>query len=123
VGALTTPAQSSGLHLVATKSRRMINSQALPEDLPDEPEARVHPSVLKTCGMVDGERVMVVSAVGKVEALLKADETLRGDVVVMNPARWKGDLSGVNQLREAKLTDLGCGAAMHETRVQLTRMQ
>ncbi|MBI5533457.1 MAG: molybdopterin-dependent oxidoreductase [Deltaproteobacteria bacterium] len=123
VGACTSVEQVDGLHLVATKSRRMINSQALPEDLPEEPEARVHPSVLAACGMVDGQRAMVVSPVGKVQALLRADDTLRGDVVVMNPARWKGDLIGVNQLREAKVTDLGCGAAMHETRVQLKRIE
>jgi hypothetical protein len=38
-------------------------------------------------------------------------------VLLINPSLWKGDLFGVNQLRESFLADLGDGAAMHETRV------
>ena len=47
------------------------------------------------------------------------DGSVRRDVLLFNPARWRGDLHGVNQLREALVTDLGDGAAMHDTRVRL----
>ncbi len=40
-------------------------------------------------------------------------------VVNYNPSLWKGDLNGVNQLREAMLTDIGSGAAMHQIMVSL----
>ncbi len=108
-----------GLHLVATKTRRMLNSQILPEDLPEEPVVRVNPATVSRLGLDDGQRAWVVSRAGEVKVRLLADERVRSDVVLFNPAAWKGDLSGVNQLRETLLTDIGNGAAMHETTVTL----
>jgi len=61
----------------------------------------------------------VVSEVGRVKVRLAADESVRHDVLVFNPALWEGDLSGVNQLREAAVTDIGDSAAMHQTMVTL----
>lgn len=106
-------------HLVATKTRRMINSQILPEDLPEEPVVRINPTVLSERGFAEGDRAWIVSKVGKVKARLTADEKVRRDVVLFNPALWQGDPCGVNQLREAFLTDLGNSAAMHQTKVTL----
>ena len=108
-----------GLHLVATKTRRMLNSQILPEDLPEEPVVRVNPATMSRLGLDDGRQAWVASGVGEVKVRLQADERVRTDVVLFNPAAWKGDLSGVNQLRETLLTDIGNGAAMHETTVTL----
>ena len=107
------------LHLVATKTLRMLNSQILPEDLPEEPVGRVNPATLSEAGFSDGDRVWAVSKAGKVKVRLAADEKVRRDVLLLNPALWKGELSGVNQLREALLTDIGSGAAMHQTMVTL----
>jgi anaerobic selenocysteine-containing dehydrogenase len=109
-----------GLHLVATKTLRMLNSQVLPEDVPEEPAVRVNPEALAAMGFKEGDYAWAVSKVGKVKVRLIADEQVRRDVLLFNPAHWKGDLSGVNQLREAFLTDMGNGAAMHQTRVTLT---
>jgi anaerobic selenocysteine-containing dehydrogenase len=97
----------------------MVNSQILPEDLPEEPVARVNPALLSEMRFAEGDQVWVVSGVGKIRARLVADEKVRRDVLLFNPALWKGELSGVNQLREAFLTDIGDGAAMHQTKVTL----
>lgn len=105
------------LHLLATKGSRSINSQVLAEDLPALPTARAHPRVLAARGL-QGE-AFVVSRVGRVRARLEPDERLRLDVVTLGPVRWQGDLVGVNQLREALMSDLGDCAAMHETLVTL----
>jgi anaerobic selenocysteine-containing dehydrogenase len=64
-----------------------------------------------------GDLVLIESRAGQVRARAAADAKLRRDVLLLNASLWKGDLCGVNQLREAFLTDLGDGAAMHETRV------
>ena len=110
---------SQGLHLVATKTLRMLNSQILPEDLPAEPTVVMHPERVSRLGLADGQRVRVVSTVGAVEARLAVDAAVRRDVVLFNPALWRGDLSGVNQLRESWVTDLGESAAMHATAVRV----
>jgi anaerobic selenocysteine-containing dehydrogenase len=111
---------NGGLHLVATKTLRMLNSQVLPEDVPEEAVARVNPAVLSERGFSEGQKVWIVSKAGKVKARIAADEKVRRDVLLLNPALWKGDLNGVNQLRESFLTDMGDGAAMHQTIVMLT---
>jgi anaerobic selenocysteine-containing dehydrogenase len=97
----------------------MLNSQILPEDLPAEPTVVMHPERVSRLGLADGQRVRVVSTVGAVEARLAVDAAVRRDVVLFNPALWRGDLSGVNQLRESWVTDLGESAAMHATAVRV----
>jgi anaerobic selenocysteine-containing dehydrogenase len=114
------PPPDQGLHLVATKTLRMVNSQILPEDLPTEPTVAMHPETAARLGVADGNRVQVASAVGQIDARLAADATVRRDVVLLNPALWSGDPSGVNQLREARVTDLGESAAMHATAVNVS---
>jgi anaerobic selenocysteine-containing dehydrogenase len=118
LGAFTPPApRSPALHLVATKTLRMLNSQILPEDVPAEPTVAMHPEQVQRLGLTEGQRVRVVSPVGAVEATLAADSTVRPDVLLFNPAMWQGDLSGVNQLRQSWVTDVGDSAAMHATAV------
>ncbi len=112
-------ANERSLRLVATKTLRMVNSQILPQDLPDKPVARVNPAVLSEIGCKEGDEVWVASKVGKIRVSLVADEQVRRDVLLFIPSLWKGELSGVNQLREAFLTDIGSGAAMHQTWVTL----
>ncbi len=121
VGEFTPAAVADGeaLHLVATKTLRTLNSQVLPGDVPEGPVVRVNPAVLAEQGLADGGEAWVVSKVGRVKVRVAADELVRRDVLLFNPALWKGDLSGVNQLREAALTDIGDGAAMHQTMVTL----
>ena len=117
------PGESSlperNLHLMATKTLRMLNSQILPEDLPEEPAVRLNPKALAEMGFNEGDRAWVVSKTGKVKVRLVADEKVRQDVLLFNPSLWKGEVSGVNQLRESFLTDIGNGAAMHQTEVTL----
>lgn len=119
-GALATPRLEPGeLHLVATKTLKMVNAQINAEDLPEGPVVRAHPETLASRGLAPGDTAWVVSRVGRVRARLEPDETVRRDVVLFNPSAWRGDLQGVNQLREAICTDIGQAAAMHASRVSL----
>ena len=112
-------ADGEALHLVATKTLKTLNSQVMPENQPEEPIVRVNPEVLARQGLAEGGEAWVVSEVGRVKVRVAADESVRRDVLLFNPALWKGDPSGVNQLREAFTTDIGNGAAMHQTMVTL----
>jgi anaerobic selenocysteine-containing dehydrogenase len=95
----------------------MSSMQMEPEDLPAEPIAGLHPDTLSALQLGSGDSVLVESRVGRVRARAAADAKLRRDVLLINPSLWQGDLCGVNQLREAFVTDLGDTAALHETRV------
>jgi anaerobic selenocysteine-containing dehydrogenase len=114
------PRPEPSLHLVATKTLRMVNAQILPEDLPPEATVALHPETIARLGLADGQRIQVASAVGQIGARAAADPTVRRDVALLNPALWAGDLSGVNQLRVARATDLGESAAMHATTVRVS---
>jgi anaerobic selenocysteine-containing dehydrogenase len=113
--------QKDELYLVATKTLRMVNSQILPGDLREDPIVRLNPQILSSMGLQEGDFAWVISKVGRVKVRVAKDEKMRKDVLLFNPALWKGDLSGVNQLREAFLTDIGGGAAMHQTMVRLEK--
>ncbi len=114
------PRPEGDLHLVATKTLRMVNAQILSEDLPPEATVALHPETIARLGLADGQRIQVASAVGQIAARAAADPTVRRDVALINPALWAGDLSGVNQLRAAHVTDLGDSAAMHATTVRVS---
>jgi anaerobic selenocysteine-containing dehydrogenase len=116
---IAAPTAGDKLYLVATKTLKMLNSQVNSKDLVDEPEVRTHPNTVVQLGFHSGDQVLVESTVGSVLATLKADDAVRRDVLLFNPAAWQGDLQGVNQLREAILADMGDAAAMHETQVSL----
>ncbi|MBW2453174.1 MAG: molybdopterin-dependent oxidoreductase [Deltaproteobacteria bacterium] len=114
------PALAPGqYHLVATKTLKMVNAQIEATNLPPEPVACVHPSRLTGEPLADGDHGWVTSKAGRVRALIRTDDTVRRDVLLLNPAAWQGDKQGVNQLREATLTDVGKTAAMHATCVTL----
>ena len=114
--------EGESLRLVATKTLKMVNAQINPGDLADEPSVRVHPETAAARGLADGDAVLVESRAGRVSALLKTDPHVRRDVLLFNPAAWRGDPQGVNQLRESAVADLGEAAAMHETAVSLRRL-
>jgi len=116
---LRTPVADGRLRLMATKCRDLVNAQINDEDLADEPQVRVHPSTAAARNLAQGDLAWVRSEVGRVRTRLLLDEAVRSDVLLFNPARWRGDLQGVNQLRAAELADLDDAAAMHETRVVL----
>ena len=109
------------LRLMATKTLKMINAQINDRDMIDEPVVRVHPDTARDHGISHGDEVIVESLVGSVKTRLETDPTVRGDLLLFNPAAWRGDLQGVNQLREAAICDMGDAAAMHETRVTVRK--
>ncbi len=113
--------ESRGLRLMATKTLEMVNSQIDARDLIDGPVVRVHPESARAGGFAKGEEVIVENRVGSVKARLEIDPDVQPGLLLFNPAAWRGDRQGVNQLREAALCDAGDAAAMHETRVSLRK--
>ncbi|MBT4526574.1 MAG: molybdopterin-dependent oxidoreductase [Deltaproteobacteria bacterium] len=107
------------LYFIATKTLKMVNAQINTEDLPSEPRVKAHPDTIFRFGLKSGDLIVVESNVGSVIAIIDADDDIHPEVLLFNPATWKGDLQGVNQLRESHISDIGEAAAMHETLVTL----
>jgi anaerobic selenocysteine-containing dehydrogenase len=116
---LPEPLEAGQLFLTAPKTVKMINAQIDDQALKDRPKVRVHPETLAALELSDREGVKVISKAGQVRAIVIADDSVRRDVLLWGPARWRGDLEGVNQLREVRYADLDEAAALHGTRVRL----
>jgi anaerobic selenocysteine-containing dehydrogenase len=87
------PSPEFPLRLVTgARTRAYINSQfrriARIRLLDPEPLLRVHPEAAGAAGLSDGERVAVVSPVGRVELRLSVTTDVRPDVAMM-PAGWE----------------------------------
>ena len=74
------------------RTRAYINSQfrqvARIRLLEPEPTVRVHPDAARDAGLADGQRVAVVSPVGRIELRCEVTPDVRPDVVVI-PAGWE----------------------------------
>jgi len=88
------------------RTRAYINSQfrqvARIRLLEPEPVVRVHPDAARGAGVAHGERVAIVSPVGRIELRLAVTTDVRPDVAVM-PAGWEE--ANANLLVDADLRD------------------
>ncbi len=86
----------------------------------NEPHALVHPA--DACGMVSGQRVRIVSEVGRVVRRVRVTEEVQPGVVVVEGTWWglsAPDGQSINAVTAQTLTDLGGGSTFHNTRVRL----
>ena len=94
------------LLVTGPRTRAYINSQfrqvARIRLLEPEPVVRVHPDAARIAGVAPGERVAIVSPVGRVELRLAVTTDVRPDVAVM-PAGWEE--ANANLLVDADLRD------------------
>ena len=70
--------------------------------LEPEPVVRVHPDAARAAGVAHGERVAIVSPVGRIALRLAVTTDVRPDVAVM-PAGWEE--ANANLLVDADLRD------------------
>ena len=107
------------LTLLSLIRNEAIHSQLLPEEHQIPPPVAVNP---KASGMsrIDLDRpVSLVSPLGRLEVDLILDSSLHPEAVIYRRGDWMRLGGGVNQLIEARLTDLGVGAAYYGQRVRL----
>jgi anaerobic selenocysteine-containing dehydrogenase len=107
------------LRLLSLIRKDAIHSQLLPEEHQVPPQLAVHP---RAFGMhrIDLDRpVMLVSPLGRLQVDLVFDSSLHPEAVIYRRGDWMRLGGGVNQLIEARLTDLDGGAAYYGQRVRL----
>ena len=107
------------LRLLTLVRRDAIHSQILPEDQKHPPTIWVAPdnSCLKE---LDLEKpVELVSKLGRLKVSVRRLPDLHPDVVIYRRGDWISKGGGVNQLIEARLTDIGSGAAYYDQYVRL----
>lgn len=91
---LAAPVPAGGMVLTVRRMREFMNSMLTDEErsrarIPENP-AYLHPAEIARLGLAEGERVSVASQVGSVEAVVRADPTLRAGVVSIAHGWGKG---------------------------------
>jgi len=109
-------------NLLAPKTVKLINLQALEKDVPDYPNMEMRKERADAIGIEENELVRVVSKVGDIKALVSYTEDLLSENVKITPAIWKDNIKGINTLREDFITDKGNCAAFHETMVRVEKI-
>ncbi|WP_319583993.1 molybdopterin-dependent oxidoreductase [uncultured Pseudodesulfovibrio sp.] len=97
-------------HGYICSERTLAEHDALPTVTLNTNEARKR-------GLADGGHVVVLSAYGKLMALLKVDEAMRADVLITERGGWNKAGHGVNLLTKDITSIVGQGTPFYETRV------
>ncbi len=105
--------------LITDYSKKWLLSQLLEKDHPRVPWIRISPDTAAAYCLVNGERAIVRTPSGQLEAEVVVDKAVGADIVVMPVGTWIKRGGGVNVLTEDIMSNFGEMAAYGETRVIL----
>lgn len=99
--------------------KEAIHSQILPEDHDPEPAVVISSDnpVLKTIDA--GREVFLASPLGRIKVRVELEPGIHPDVVIYRRGGWIKLGGGANRIIDAKLTDIGQGAAYYDQYVRL----
>jgi anaerobic selenocysteine-containing dehydrogenase len=113
------------LHLLTPNTKNRIHSQFgnLPTIRGLDPDtfAEMSPADAAVRGITDGDHVRVFNDRGAVEISVRLDNSLRPGCLVIHNGWWLSEGGGVNLLSAARETDMGHGAAFHDSAVEVER--
>jgi len=95
------------------------NSQIAEPDGESALTVRMHPEGALRAGVEEGDRVLLFSETGSLEAWLTLDAGLHPEAVACPRGGWVSMGNGANALTSVVPTDAGDGAAFYETRVRV----
>jgi anaerobic selenocysteine-containing dehydrogenase len=123
-----TPMSAAGdgrfpLYLMTPNTKNRIHSQfnnlQLIRQFSEKPIVAMHPEDAQKRDLVDGDLVRVFNERGELRLPLQLDFGLRPGCVVITNGWWISQGGTVNFLSQALETDMGHGAAFHETMVEV----
>ena len=113
------------LHLLTPNTKNRIHSQfgnlETIRRMAPGPTVAVHPEDARSRGLREGDRARLFNDRGSLTLPVALDWGLRRDCVAVFNGWWLTEGGAVNLLTEARETDLGHGAAFHDTAVELER--
>ncbi len=107
------------LRLLTLVRRGDMHSQMLPEDQTDPPKVWVAPDSRVWTDLDPSRAIYLVSPKGRLKVRLDRLSGLHPEAVVYRRGDWMKLGGGANQLIEARLTDIGSGAAFYDQFVRL----
>ncbi len=108
------PPEGYPLRLMSLIRREAIHSHILPEDHPDTPTVYLAPDCPALNDIDPNKDVYLASPLGRLKVVVESLDGLHPGVAVYRRGDWMSLGGGINQLIEARLTDMGDGAAFYE---------
>ncbi|MCG8529126.1 MAG: molybdopterin-dependent oxidoreductase [Desulfovibrionales bacterium] len=110
------------LSLQSIINKEYIHSQ-IPEEVQNKPlEVHVHPETLMEKAIADNEHILLVSPIGQLPCVAKADTAVHKAAVVVRRGGWMRFGRNTNCIIEAHVTDIGGNAAYYSQRVRIEKM-
>jgi len=108
-----------------TKNRihSQFNNLKLIEQFSEKPLFHLHPIDAKEIKINDGDQIRVFNYRGELKGKVKIDFGLKQGCVLMTNGWWISQGGTVNFLSNGKETDMGHGAAFHDTMVNIEKIK
>ena len=87
----------------------------------DSPAATLAPSDAKVRKINNGDKIRIFSKLGQIVTTAAISNRIPSGIIVMPNGIWLDEGGGSNMLIEARFTDIGFGAAFHDTRVEVEK--
>lgn len=115
------------LFLLTPNRKDRIHSQftnlTMIADVEGEEHASLHPDDAAERGIRDGDSIRLFNDRGEVRTRARLDHGLRRGCVAMPNGGWGSRGAGVNNLSLGRETDMGHGAAFHDNRVGIEKVE
>jgi anaerobic selenocysteine-containing dehydrogenase len=88
-----------------------------------EPAAGISPADARDRKILDGDRIRIFNSQGAIVTTANISRRIPRGVIVLPNGIWLADGGGGNFLTEGKTTDIGYGAAFHDTMVEIEKAE
>jgi len=113
------------LYFLTPNTKDRIHSQfgnlRLIREVSGGPQVLIHPQDARSRGIADGEMVRVFNSRGAIRVRVRLDYSLKRGCVCVHNGWWLAEGGGVNCLSLGRETDMGHGAAFHDTLVEVEK--
>lgn len=118
--------EQNTLRLISPVTKNRIHSQfgnlECIKMLDPAPVVTLNGSDAKERGLEDGDKVKVHNELGEITIKLRIDYSLRPGVAIIYNGYWNSEGGSPNLLTKVRETDMGFGAAFHENRVEVDKI-
>jgi anaerobic selenocysteine-containing dehydrogenase len=90
-------------------------------DLCEEPAAAIAPGDALARSIKTGDKIRVYNSRGEIHSVARVSNRIPAGCVMLPNGIWFGEGGGGNRLVSPTMTDMGFGAAFHDTRVEVEK--
>ena len=107
---------------IASRIHSQFGNLEVVRSVVEEPAWEISVADARSRGLRSGDRIRVFNSRGEVTGKIRVTSRVRSGSLVFPNGIWLGEGGGVNRLIAPSETDMGHGAAFHNTRVEIEKL-